>query len=58
MTLSDCELRMTNVFKERGHMKLEDMKLTVTDESGNQVICDVLLTFGWRSDQANKMING
>ena len=26
-------------------MKLEDMKLTVTDESGNQVICDVLLTF-------------
>ena len=39
-------------------MKLEDMKLTVTDESGNQVICDVLLTFGWRSDQANGMING
>ncbi len=26
-------------------MKLEDMKLTVTDESGNQVVCDVLLTF-------------
>ena len=26
-------------------MKLEDMKLTVTDESGKQVICDVLLTF-------------
>lgn len=26
-------------------MELKDMKLIVTDESGNQVICDVLLTF-------------
>lgn len=26
-------------------MKLEGMKLTVTDDSGNQVVCDVLLTF-------------
>ncbi len=26
-------------------MKLEGMKLTVTDESGDQSVCDVLLTF-------------